>query len=263
MRRDDEEIKESYRPRSGCGSCLSKVFLLGLVALGVFAFVYDDLSDAGELPDWLKFDSYRLGKWVEVFRDKSSNGNDGTDSQYDPTLEWNGYSVASRDHQSPNFRPVSGREITGVVLHNTESSSAMSAIYHFKDKSSGVSSHYLIAKDGEVYQMVDERHHAWHCRGANGQSIGIEIVAKGKEEISKEQTRSLIDLLVDIMDRHDLDRWQISGHNFTDGYRGGTSCPNYLFGGNQPRHLEYWLSQKLDPVLQSLKAGEYPLPVVE
>lgn len=39
----------------------------------------------------------------------------------------------------------------------------------------GISTHFVIDNDGTIYQMVDPAYEAWHAKGANKQSIGIDI----------------------------------------------------------------------------------------
>ena len=39
----------------------------------------------------------------------------------------------------------------------------------------GISSHFVIDWDGVIYQMVDVRHAAWHCRKLNRKAIGVDF----------------------------------------------------------------------------------------
>ena len=39
----------------------------------------------------------------------------------------------------------------------------------------GLSAHFCIDNDGTVHQLMDTNHVAWHARGVNSKSIGIEI----------------------------------------------------------------------------------------
>jgi N-acetyl-anhydromuramyl-L-alanine amidase AmpD len=66
----------------------------------------------------------------------------------------------------------------------------------------GVSSHYVIARGGEVYLLVPEEMKAWHCggsimpapdnrRGVNDFSIGIELMATDVSGFTKKQYASL------------------------------------------------------------------------
>jgi len=64
---------------------------------------------------------------------------------------------------SPNF--WKGREElwpTAIVIHRAEGT-FKGTIAWFKSKKSKVSSHYVIALNGEVVQMVKDADSAWHC----------------------------------------------------------------------------------------------------
>src|SRR5689334_17173122 len=61
---------------------------------------------------------------------------------------------------SPNFGE---RRPSYVVLHHTSNSDATRAVATLTQASSGVSAHYLVARDGRIVYMVDERLRAWHA----------------------------------------------------------------------------------------------------
>jgi len=67
------------------------------------------------------------------------------------------------------------REIDMVVLHTVEGSAA-GAVNYMQGNSEGrrVSAHYVVGRDGSITQMVRDRDTAWHVRGYNSRSIGIE-----------------------------------------------------------------------------------------
>jgi len=215
--------------------------------------LYEGLRKAGRLPEWAELPDLPEIPGLPQ-RDKPPM------TQKDDR-PWLGYEGSIRTHRSPNFRRVRDRNVTRIVLHGTESSSAQSAIGHFKNPASQVSAHYIIGRDGLIYQMVDERYIAWHCRGANGSSVGIELVARAEQRITDIQAEALIALLIDVMDRHVIPRWQITGHNYTPGFIGQTTCPAQVFGGDQPFHLEAWLRKNFDPVIDYPLSGEKIRPV--
>ena len=77
-----------------------------------------------------------------------------------------------------------------VVLHITEGANAAGTIEWFKQSSgkSAVSAHFVIDRDGTVYQLVSIADTAWHCNAANGHTIGIEHAAiSGKLMATEEQ----------------------------------------------------------------------------
>lgn len=83
-----------------------------------------------------------------------------------------------------------------------------------------VSPHYLIARDGTVFRMVDENdvaHHAGKSAmkdgrvGVNAFSIGVELINSTTDYPTKTQYESLIELVKDIKTRHKIE--YIVGHS--------------------------------------------------
>jgi len=52
---------------------------------------------------------------------------------------------------------------------------ASSAMCHKVVKKRGLSVHFMVDNDGTIYQTMDTSNIAWHCRGVNTWSIGVEI----------------------------------------------------------------------------------------
>jgi len=122
--------------------------------------------------------------------------------------------------RSPNFdtrRPVA------VVLHYTAGQTAADSLRTLKTANSNgpVSAHYLLGKDGTLYQLVDERKRAWHAGGGrwgtltdlNSTSIGIEIDNDGRSPYPEVQIERLILLLEDVTRRLGIPRQQVIGHS--------------------------------------------------
>lgn len=77
---------------------------------------------------------------------------------------------------SDNYTAVGyNRGIYYIVIHTIEGS-ASGALSWFKNPSSNVSAHYVVAQDGELYQCVADKNIAWHAGNwyYNVHSIGIE-----------------------------------------------------------------------------------------
>jgi N-acetylmuramoyl-L-alanine amidase len=69
--------------------------------------------------------------------------------------------------QSPNHSCRNGARIDKVVLHCTEGS-LVSALAEFqKPGGRQVSAHYVIDRNGDIYQMVSDSDRSNHCMGAN------------------------------------------------------------------------------------------------
>ena len=73
------------------------------------------------------------------------------------------------------------------------------AIKRLQSKVAKVSTHFVISKNGTIYQMVDDLNIAWHAgkskwgrdTNLNSKSIGIELVNKGNENFPLKQIRKL------------------------------------------------------------------------
>ena len=87
-------------------------------------------------------------------------------------------------HPSPNYRSVSERPITCIVLHATATPGLQSPLDWLCNPESKVSAHYLIGTDGVLYHLVMDRDIAWHAgesewkgqKFVNNFSVGIEMV---------------------------------------------------------------------------------------
>ena len=80
--------------------------------------------------------------------------------------------------ESPNFTPASRRAVGVVVIHTMEiserSDAAEICARWFARPVSRVSAHYCVDADS-VVQCVLEKNIAWHARGGNTNSIGVEL----------------------------------------------------------------------------------------
>ena len=73
---------------------------------------------------------------------------------------------------SPNFNArAAGANIAMLILHYTNMTDAEAALARLCDPASQVSAHYLIARDGEVFALVDEGDRAWHASVSAWQGI--------------------------------------------------------------------------------------------
>jgi N-acetylmuramoyl-L-alanine amidase len=120
---------------------------------------------------------------------------------------------------SPNHN---ARAAILVVLHATEQASVEQSLQTLRTRNSGgpVSAHYLIGRDGRIYQLVDEALRAWHAgpgrwgtiTDVNSASIGIELDNNGTDPFPDVQVDALVRLLADICTRLDIPRSQVIGH---------------------------------------------------
>jgi N-acetylmuramoyl-L-alanine amidase len=118
---------------------------------------------------------------------------------------------------SPNHNE---RRPNYVILHDTTSDNAEHALKTLTDPVREVSAHYLIGRDGVLYQLVDEHRRAWHAGAAywggnadlNSSSIGIELDNTGDEPYAEIQVMRLLGLLKDLRERHKIPAANFLGH---------------------------------------------------
>lgn len=120
---------------------------------------------------------------------------------------------------SPNHN---ARSPVIIVLHHTEQDSVQESLDTLRSANSGgkVSSHYLVGRDGDLYQLVADSERAWHAGGGrwgsitdlNSASLGIEIDNNGDSPFTQPQIDTLLRLLGDLCTRYNIPRNQIIGH---------------------------------------------------
>lgn len=116
----------------------------------------------------------------------------------------------NHDERRPNF----------VIIHHTTNDAAEQGLRTLTDPLSKVSAHYLIGRDGVLYQLVDERARAWHAgasywggnRDLNSASIGIELDNNGDEPFADAQIDALVALLQDLRARYAIPAANVLGH---------------------------------------------------
>ncbi len=110
-----------------------------------------------------------------------------------PAVNSNWYASANFNIRKPNF----------VVLHHTAQNSAAQTLFTFSISRTQTSAHYVVGRDGVVYQMLNDYVRAWHAGNSkwgnitdmNSCSLGIEIDNNGDEPYSDAQVSALIKLL--------------------------------------------------------------------
>lgn len=126
-------------------------------------------------------------------------------------------SLPSQWLPSPNH---DDRRPAYVILHHTGGSSAAASLATLTDPRRGVSAHYLVGRDGRLYQLVDERQRAWHAgesdwggdTDVNSASIGIELDNDGSEPFAEPQIETLLALLRDLSTRYPIPPSNVLGH---------------------------------------------------
>lgn len=107
-----------------------------------------------------------------------------------------------------------------VIIHHTTNDTAERALGTLTNPERELSAHYLIARDGRLMQLVDERLRAWHAGESywggntdlNSSSIGIELDNNGNEPFAEAQITTLLALLADLRERYRIPAANVLGH---------------------------------------------------
>lgn len=138
-------------------------------------------------------------------------------------LRWAG--AMHYDNRKPNF----------VIIHHTAQHSVDQTIRTFNLSHTKVSAHYLIGKDGEVFQLLNDYIRAWHAGKSkwgnitdmNSVSLGIELDNNGSEPFPDAQINALLDLLDTLQRQYDIPQANFLGH--ADVAPSRKNDPNILF----------------------------------
>lgn len=140
--------------------------------------------------------------------------------------------------KSPNYnnRPE-GTKIDSIILHATGMDSCEAVLQRLCDEESEVSAHYVIDRDGTVYNLVHPDKRAWHAgvsnykgrSGFNDFSIGIELVNFGfftvegdlkahdygsdYHDFADVQINALIELMQDLYQSYPIDQAWVLRHS--------------------------------------------------
>lgn len=121
-----------------------------------------------------------------------------------------------------NYSPrPAGERARGIILHHT-GGGFIGSLNHLTDAASGVGTHYLVDRDGKIYQLVEDHMAAWHAgysildgrEDANGFTLGVEIVnaGDGKEAYPPVQIAAVEWLLKEKAREHRIPREWVGTH---------------------------------------------------
>lgn len=108
-----------------------------------------------------------------------------------------------------------------VIIHHTAQDSLEQTINTFTLSRTQVSSHYVVGRDGEIVQMLNDYLRSWHAgRGRwgndtdlNSASIGIELDNNGSEPFTTAQIESLLVLLKRLKWKYGIPTANFIGHS--------------------------------------------------
>ncbi|MDY7229873.1 peptidoglycan recognition protein family protein [Hyalangium rubrum] len=147
---------------------------------------------------------------------------------------------------SPNYNERGGKDIDSIVLHHTASNNGAGDLSWMRNPKSQVSAHYMVDRDGKIYQLVNDQKRAWHAgqgelngvpTDVNGRSIGIEIVndGSGKTPFTEAQMKSLTQLTGYLKQQYNVPMKNIVGHADVAVPRGRKNDPAPNFDWNRLR----------------------------
>ena len=136
-----------------------------------------------------------------------------------------------------------------IVLHYTAQGTAQGTIRYFssariEDARSynssrsplNVSSHYLVDRDGTVYQLMEDTMFARHVIGLNHCAIGIENVGSDKEPLTRQQVSANAALVERLASMHPIE--YLIGHQEYGQFRNSSlwkeTDPKYFTGKSDP-----------------------------
>src|SRR5688572_2347125 len=108
-----------------------------------------------------------------------------------------------------------------ILIHGTAGASETGDVDWCRNPASKVSYHYIIGREGIVYQLVPEEHRAWHAGksswkgrwNCNDYSIGIGVSNRGDGELYKDaQYDALAELIGEIRARWSIPWVRVVGH---------------------------------------------------
>tara|TARA_B100000963_G_C22381025_1_gene560143 strand:+ start:10 stop:756 length:747 start_codon:yes stop_codon:yes gene_type:complete len=127
-------------------------------------------------------------------------------------------------YKSPNYNSRSNSKIRLIIIHYTALKNTLDAVSYLCKKEKKVSSHYLIAQNGTIYNLVTDKFRAWHAGQAfwneitdvNSISIGIELdySPNGKNnKFSFKMINSLKKLILKLKEKYKINKNSILAHS--------------------------------------------------
>tara|TARA_B100000579_G_scaffold113661_1_gene90951 strand:+ start:64 stop:792 length:729 start_codon:yes stop_codon:yes gene_type:complete len=116
-------------------------------------------------------------------------------------------------------------KIKFLIIHYTGMQSMRASIKRLLSSKHKVSCHYLISREGKIFQMVEDCNIAWHAgkskwgklENLNINSIGIELVNKGHrfgyQKFPQKQINALVRLCIKLKKKYKIKNPNILGHS--------------------------------------------------
>ena len=158
--------------------------------------------------------------------------------------------------KSYNFskKPRNDGKIKFLIIHYTGMQSMRASIKRLVSAKHKVSCHYLISREGKIFQMVNENKVAWHAgkskwgnlENLNNNSIGIELVNKGHkfgyQKFSVKQINVLVKLCIRLKKKYKIKNRFILGHSDIAQLRKSDPGEKFPWFNLKKRNLGIWYS---------------------
>ena len=141
-----------------------------------------------------------------------------------------------------------------VIIHFTAQDSIQQTLKTFTIVKTQVSAHYVVAKDGKVYHMLNDYLRAWQAgiskwgsvTDMNSCSIGIEIDNNGSEPYTDAQVKSLVALLGYLKKTYNIPRANFIGHQDIAPLRKPDPGPYFPWQVMAQHGFGYWSDDVLE-----------------
>jgi len=157
-----------------------------------------------------------------------------------------------------------------VIIHHTAQDSCEETLKTFTLERTQVSAHYLICKDGTLHHMLNDFLRAWHAglskwgnlTDINSASIGIEIDNNGIDTFTTAQLNTLIGLLANLKEAHNIPVANFIGHG--DIAPGRKVDPNVNFPWKQlaDKGFGHWYSDTTNAIVPVSFNPVYALRII-
>jgi len=74
-----------------------------------------------------------------------------------------------------NYYPTRSKDIQGIVVHTAEGGRSAVGIAKYLSTTDRTASAHVVIDDKEIVELVPDDFTAFHCRGSNSKSLGLEI----------------------------------------------------------------------------------------
>jgi N-acetylmuramoyl-L-alanine amidase len=147
------------------------------------------------------------------------------------------------------------RKANYVIIHFTAQDSVAQTIKTFTIKSTEVSAHYVIAKDGKIFHLVNDYLRSNHAgvgkwgsvTDMNSCSLGIEIDNNGSEPFTDTQIQSLLYLLAQLKKTYNIPTANFIGHQDFAPKRKPDPGPLFPWKTLADHGFGYWSDAALEP----------------